>query len=114
MKDYNGQTYWLSVNPASFMSKETKFPKWLNLAFGYGANGMTGGESNPLYVDSNSNVIEFKRYRQYYLSLDIDLTRIKTKSKFLKTVFYTIGFIKIPAPSVEFSNGKVKGSLIGF
>ena len=43
LKDYNGQTYWLSVNPASFMNKETKFPKWLNIAVGYGANGMTGG-----------------------------------------------------------------------
>ena len=114
IKDYNGQTYWLSVNPASFMSKQTKFPKWLNIALGYGANGMTGGSFNPPYVDVAGNQIYFERYRQYYLSLDVDLTRIKTKSKFLKTIFYSIGFIKIPAPSIEFNKNGVKGHWLGF
>jgi hypothetical protein len=49
-KDYNGQTYWLSVNLHSFY-KGSKIPKWLNLAIGYGANGMlTGnGENNGLF-----------------------------------------------------------------
>jgi hypothetical protein len=37
LKDYNGQTYWLSVNLHSFY-KGSKIPKWLNLAIGYGAN----------------------------------------------------------------------------
>lgn len=114
LKDYNGQTYWLSINPGSFMSKETKFPKWLNIAIGYGAEGMTGGNFNPVYFDGAGQQIYFERYRQYYLSLDVDLTRIKTRSKFLKTVFYTIGFIKIPAPTLEFSKYGVKGNLLGF
>ena len=114
LKDYNGQTYWLSVNPSSFMCKETKFPKWLNVAVGYGANGMTGAKQNPPYFDSSGKQVYFERYRQYYLSLDVDLTRIKTRSKFLRTVFYSVGFIKIPAPSIEFSNGKIKGWLLGF
>jgi hypothetical protein len=50
LKDYNGQTYWLSVNLHSFY-KGSKIPKWLNLAIGYGANGMlTGnGENNGLF-----------------------------------------------------------------
>jgi len=114
LKDYNGQTYWLSVNPSSFMRKESKFPKWLNVAVGYGANGMTGAKQNPTYYDSSGKQVYFDRYRQYYLSLDVDLTRIKTRSKFLRTIFYSVGFIKIPAPSIEFSNGKVKGWLLGF
>jgi hypothetical protein len=114
LKDYNGQTYWLSVNPSSFMSKETKFPHWLNIAFGYGADGMTGGKFNPPYIDKTGQQIYFERYRQFYLSLDVDLTRIKTKSKLLKTVFYSIGFIKIPAPSIEFSRYGIKGSWLGF
>ena len=114
LKDYNGQTYWLSVNPASFMSRSSKFPKWLNIAVGYGANGMTGGNFNPPYIDAGGNQVRFDRYRQYYLSLDVDLTRIKTKSKFLRTVFYTIGFIKIPAPALEFNKNGVKGHLFGF
>ncbi len=114
LKDYNGQTYWLSVNPYSFMSNTSKFPKWLNFAFGYGANGMTGGMYNPPFIDGNGFQINHERYRQFYLSLDVDLTRLKTKSKFLTTVFYSIGFLKIPAPTIMFSEKGVKGILLGF
>src|ERR1035437_8378031 len=46
LKDYNGQTYWLSANIKSFLKKESKFPAWLNLAVGYGAEGMTGASYN--------------------------------------------------------------------
>ena len=46
LKDYNGQTYWLSANIWSF-NKESNFPRWLNVAFGYGADGMLYGENNP-------------------------------------------------------------------
>jgi hypothetical protein len=114
LKDYNGQTYWLSVNPSSFMSDCNRFPKWLNIAIGYGADGMLGGYSNPYIIDENGKVINFERYRQFYLSLDVDLTRIKTKSTILKTVFAAVGFIKIPAPALEFTKYGVKGRLIGF
>ncbi len=114
LKDYNGQTYWLSVNLSSFMHPDTKFPKWLNVAVGYGGNGMTGGNYNPPYVDENGNQIYFDRYRQFYVSLDADLTRIKTKSKILKTLFNTFGFIKIPAPALEFNKNGIQGSWLGF
>lgn len=98
LKDYNGQTYWLSANVASFLGKKTKFPKWLNFAVGYGADGMIGAFNNPTHPD-------IKRYRQFYMSLDIDLTRIKTKSKFANTVLGAFGFIKFPLPTVEFNSG---------
>ena len=42
LKDYNGQTYWLSANIYSF-TKFSKIPKWLNVAVGYGAKGMITG-----------------------------------------------------------------------
>ena len=96
LKDYNGQTYWLSANIWSF-NKESNFPKWLNLALGYGADGMLYGENN------TSNQFLQNPYRQFYLSFDIDLTKIKTNSKFLKTLFTTINFIKIPAPALEYN-----------
>ncbi len=102
LKDYNGQTYWLSANIWSF-NKESKFPKWLNVAFGYGADGMLYGEDLP------TNEFSQDPYRQFYLSLDIDLVKIPTKSKFLKSVFSVINFIKIPAPTLEFrSKGGIK------
>ena len=75
LKDYNGQTYWLSCNLSSFMKEETKFPKWLNLAFGYGGEGMISGR-NEFVTLENGNTIWMERYRQYYFSLDIDLSRV--------------------------------------
>lgn len=105
LKDYNGQTYWLSANVWSF-AKESKFPKWLNIAFGYGAEGMLSKQpGHELEVSP--------RYRQFYASFDIDLTKIKTNSPFLKGLFNTLNFIKIPAPAIEFtSNGKIIGHWI--
>ena len=82
LKDYNGQTYWLSVNIYSF-AKTSKIPKWLNVAIGYGAEGMITGNgefTNTIFLP------ESKRYRQFYLSLDVDLTKIETKSHFVKTI----------------------------
>ena len=96
LKDYNGQTYWLSANIWSF-NKESTFPKWLNLALGYGADGILYGKTNP------TNTFSQDPYRQFYLSVDLDLTKIKTNSKFLKTLFSTINFIKIPAPALEYN-----------
>ena len=98
LKDYNGQTYWLSVNLYSF-SKSTQIPKWLNIAIGYGADGMISGNSN-----KNSLILSPKPeiFRQFYLSLDIDLTKIKTKSHFLKTFFSVFNTLKIPAPTFEY------------
>ena len=97
LKDYNGQTYWLSVNLYSF-AKDSKIPKWLNVAFGYGAEGMlTGNTDTTAFLNVNP-----QRFRQFYLSVDVDLTKIKTKSHFLKTVFSVLNTIKIPAPTIEF------------
>lgn len=109
LKDYNGQIYWLSINPSSFMKKETRFPKWLNVAFGYGANGMLGARyNNILVVDEDGRTHYFNRYPQGYFSLDVDLTRIKTKSKILKSVFSCLNIIKIPFPNLELSENKLK------
>lgn len=111
LKDYNGQTYWLSVNLHSF-AKGSKIPKWLNLALGYGADGMITGnkEDTPPILTSNP-----KRFRQFYLSLDVDLTKIKTKSHFLKTVFSVLNTVKIPAPTIEFVHlNDIKYHLIYF
>ena len=111
LKDYNGQTYWLSVNPSSFMKRSNKFPKWLNFAIGYGSEDVFGGFEN-VWEDEAGITHDFshiRRYRQYFLSVDVDLTRIKTRSKFLKFLFGAVNVLKIPAPTIEFnSKGKVR------
>jgi hypothetical protein len=113
LKDYNGQTYWLSVNIADFLTADTRFPKWLNIALGYSAEGMIGGSYNPIII-SGTSVIAFERYRQYYLSIDFDLRKIKTKNKFLKSLFNAISIIKFPAPALEFSRNKIKAKAFYF
>jgi hypothetical protein len=96
LKDYNGQTYWLSASPGSFF-KNSKWPQWLCLSIGYGINNMVSAER---YKSVEMGYIP---YRQYYLSLDIDLTKIKTKSKLLKTIGFMANSIKIPAPALQIS-----------
>lgn len=101
LKDYNGQTYWLSANVNSFV-KSSKLPAWLNVAFGYGADGMLTGR--------NENVDNFfisqNRQRQFYLSLDVDLSKIKTNSKLLRSLFDVFNMIKVPFPALEFNDKK--------
>ena len=98
LKDYNGQTYWLSFNLQSFF-KDSKIPKWLNVAVGYGAEGMISSIEN---ID-NQVIGPNETYRQYYLSLDINLNGIRTNSRVLSTVFDIFDMIKIPLPTLEFS-----------
>lgn len=113
LKDYNGQTTWLSVNPSLFMKPETKFPKWLMVSFGYSVDGLLGGYENiwcpdadikpedcaPASLIDYSNLIQ--RQRQYYLSLDIDLSQIKTNSEFVNALFSVLNIVKFPAPALE-------------
>lgn len=109
-KDYNGQTYWLSINAASFCPSKNKIPGWLNLAFGFGGNGMISGHENDAGMASLSGFSETKRYRQFYFSLDADLTRVPVKSKWLKCLLHSFNCIKIPFPTIEFSNQRLKGN----
>jgi len=97
IKDYNGQTYWLSANLHSFF-KDSNLPKWLNVAVGYGATGMLTGKND----DTSGVFLDQNRRRQWYLSLDIDLTKIHTDSHVLKTIFDVFNLIKMPFPAVEF------------
>ncbi|MEO6905482.1 MAG: DUF2279 domain-containing protein [Ginsengibacter sp.] len=111
IKDYNGQTYWASANIHSFFP-ETKLPHWLSISIGYGAEGMFGGTKNIGY-DNEGNVIfdraDIKRYRQWYLSPDVDFTKIKTNKKGIKILLFVLNSFKFPAPTLEFSNGSFKG-----
>lgn len=110
LKDYNGQKYWLSFNINSFLKKEG-FPNWLNLAIGYGGEGMIFGKNSEAFL----NGIQQNPTRNYYLSLDLDLTKIESKSHFLTTIFSVFNTIKIPAPTLQIGDFKgVKGHFIYF
>ena len=104
LKDYNGQTYWLSFNIKSFLSSKSNFPQWANIAFGYSAEGMTGASSNPTMVNGKT-IPYFKRYRQFYLAPDADLFRINS-SAIYNDASYLLKFSKIPLPALEYSTNK--------
>jgi hypothetical protein len=103
LKDYNGLTIWASLGSAVFVPKRSHFPRWICLSFGYGAEGMLGGFFNPDVNEAGQNLPQFDRYRQFYLSLDVDFSVIKTKSKIVKLLLLAVNAIKIPFPALEYN-----------
>ncbi|MBK5270139.1 MAG: DUF2279 domain-containing protein [Bacteroidia bacterium] len=116
LKDYNAQTYWFSANIKSFFPK-SNLPAWLNVSVGYGADGMFGGFQNK-WTDNLGNDVtryDIARKRQFYLAPDIDFTKIKTNSKFLKTAFSFLNSFKCPAPALMIdSKGKLNAYVLYF
>lgn len=106
LKDYNAQTYWLSVSVHDFYKR---WPKWLNIAVGYGGEDMYGAYYNT-WKDVNGKYhdrSDIQRYRQFYISPDINLAAIKTRSKTINALLQYLT-IKIPAPALEYNtNGKL-------
>jgi len=96
-KDYNGQTYWLTFNIKSILHiNDDNFPSWLSLALGYSANRML----SPYNEGDN-------RERQYLFSFDVDLNKIKTRSKILNNILHTFGFLKFPMPTLELRSNQI-------
>jgi len=105
LKDYNGQTYWLSLNLKSLLNvQDENFPAWLSLSFGHSGNKMTEPYQEDEKEHGNWHP---KTKRQFLLSLDVDLTKIKTKNKVLNSILHTFGFLKFPMPTLEFTNGRL-------
>jgi len=115
LKDYNGQTYWLSMNVKKLLSN-SKVPAWLNLAVGYGADGMFGARSN-IWKNADGSEINrsnLARSRQWYLSPDIDFSKIKTRKKWVKAALFVANSLKFPAPALELNRGKLKMNWLYF
>jgi VanZ family protein len=97
LKDYNGQTYWLSVDVGAFLKEESRYPRWLTIAVGYGAQEM-------VFNDPEANAAAgLDAHRQYYLSPDLNLMHFKGRSKVWNTALYVLSIIKIPAPTLEYN-----------
>lgn len=116
LKDYNAQTTWLSVNVAAFTTQKPNWlPNWMNVAVGYGAENMYGGLENAWTKNNLRYHYPAKSYRQFFLSLDVDFTKVRTKSKFVNVLLHLLNSVKIPSPTLEYNTlGKLKFHYIYF
>ena len=102
IKDYNGQTYWLAFNVNSFLKKGNKIPSWIAISIGYGAENMIYAQ------DATNQQIGLNPYRKYLLALDLDLSKINTKSKIVNQIFKRLNMIHLPGPALELSKHGVE------
>lgn len=115
IKDYNSLTIWASVNLRSFDKREnSRIPPWLNVAVGYGSQNLYGGFDNT-WTDEETGAVFIvpenvaPRYRQIFLSPDIDWRFIPAKRRGWQIFLQLLSWIKLPAPGVEFTtHGKVR------
>jgi hypothetical protein len=99
LKDYNAQTYWLCFSPV-FFKKESKFPKWINLAIGYSVDQKLVGD---LDVFTSPDGKFFQAKREFALSLDIDVKALNIKKQWLKSLLSPFNSIKFPFPSLNYN-----------
>ena len=104
LKDYNGQTYWLSFSPQQMGVQ--KWPSWLMISLGHSIRGRLKGDATS-YEGITS-------HREFLFSLDLDLSQLKVKSKLLRGLLEALNTLKIPFPSLIYANGKMNARPIYF
>lgn len=104
LKDYNGQTYWLSFSPKQMGVQ--KWPSWLMISLGHSIRGRLKGDATS-YEGITS-------HREFLFSLDLDLSQLKVKSKLLRGLLEALNTLKIPFPSLIYANGKMNARPIYF
>lgn len=105
LKDYNGQTIWISANLSSFFPN-AGLPKWLAIAGGYSAKHLYGGFSNEWDIDNQNFILDsqlYPRTSQFVLAIDYDLSKIKHSTEFGKALFKVLNIFKFPAPGLEYN-----------
>ncbi|MBC7448153.1 MAG: DUF2279 domain-containing protein [Hymenobacteraceae bacterium] len=95
LKDYNGQTHWLTADIGAFLGSGTRWPRWLQIAVGYGAENLVYG------APEQNRAAGFRTVRQFYLGPDVHLMNVRTRSKVLRRLFYVLSIVRLPAPALE-------------
>ena len=109
LKDYNGQTYWLTFNYNELWNKRIKLFDYIDFAFGYSIDGFTGGHNNPEISSCNcliSNCNNLKRTSQFIFSVDLNTSKIKNKHPILGKFLLPFDIVKIPFPAFILNNSK--------
>jgi hypothetical protein len=71
---------------------------------------MIGGLSNEGFVTPEP----LHRYRQFYISLDADLSKIPVKNKTLGSILKALNVLKVPFPALEISQSQFHGRWLYF
>lgn len=110
LKDYNGQTYWLSFAPINIIP-HSKIPNWLLLSIGYSVDAKIIGDKNT-YVTVNKET--HIASREFLVSLDIDLSKLPIQRKWIKNILRPFNAIKVPLPTLRWKNGICYGHGVYF
>ncbi len=101
LDDYGGQTYWVTMDVNRMLPTSAKeyWPKWLNLALGFG-----GWNLDAPPVDGNPNPF-VNRKKAYYLGFDFEIEKIIPESSIgiLNFVRRALGYWHLPAPAYRIS-----------
>lgn len=103
LKDYNGQTYWFSLNLGKITPEHWHIPEWLCISAGYSVSEKLKSDSKIYTVNFENQNYTFNAYRRYFISLDIDLSKLPVKKTWLKTLLSNLNLLKIPLPTLELS-----------
>lgn len=92
--DYNSQAHYISINVHNLFFKDNKnaiWPKWLNVAVGYGVKNV---DHFPLLPTS-----------RFYLALDYNMVELLPDGgSFWNWFKQSLNFLKFPAPTLEISD----------
>jgi hypothetical protein len=102
--DYDGHIYWLSLDVYHLLPEKARiyWPKWLNLAGGYGVQGASVGSVGSMR-------------RKFVAGIDFNLRNIPFKNPNLKLLAGMLDNFKFPAPGWRKAvgeKGKVKGLIL--
>jgi len=104
IEDYEGMTFWLTVNPHHYFPDSWKksYPEWLaplGLAFGVSAKDI--------------GIYPWGGYKEYFVGLDVDLRKLPIwgNSNLAKFITSEVNFLRMPLPTIRFSS---EGVWFGF
>ena len=104
IEDYEGMTFWLTVNPYHYFPESWKkgYSEWLaplGIAFGLSAKEI--------------GWYPWAGYKEYSIGLDIDLRKLPVwgNSNLMKFIASEVNFLRLPLPTIRFTP---QGTWVGF
>jgi hypothetical protein len=98
--DYEGQKFWLSIDPHFAFTEGMRglIPSWLGVALGYGVEGAIRGEGNGREV--------------FYIALDYNFRRLAGGEGFIPSLLHALDFIHFPAPGIVIRGKEIHAGIV--